>query len=433
MKGGIVMKRLIFPIFCLAAAVACSAPQITIDRVQQRYPWNGCVDIDYTVSGIETTHDANDYFVSFSVSTGGVTTVCSNFLTYAGCDLPSANGSHRVTWDTAADGYAALVPEGSVKVALTYDVGTLSDSTYMVVDLSAGTAGPYPVRFIRTDMPTSVFNRALYKTSRLVLKRVPAGSFWMGVGTTDSTANRYGNITDWSGVSRQYVQLTEDYYLAIFETTAQQYKLITGTNLAAKDAATAPKFDFLWNAAIPDAPFDNLSERATCRGRRVSGFSLPTEAQWERACRAGTLTTYCNGKNYTGQQVADKTVYGSFCMCTHTKDYGPAVSRNGQGHALVGQFAPNAWGFYDMAGNVAEWCGDWHGAYPTPPEGTAWDETNPLVNPIGPGTGTIHCLRGGCFDGGWNVIASGARQAVPSSPTSNNAYRNGFRYALTVR
>ena len=413
--------------------VASSAPQIVIDRVQQRYPWNGYVDIDYTVSGIEATHDANDYFVSFSVTTGGVTTACSNFLTYAGCDLPSANGSHRVTWDTAADGFAALATEAQVGAALTYDVGTLSDSTYMVVDLSAGTAGPYPVRFIRTDMPTSVFNKDLYKTSRLVLKRVPAGSFWMGEGTTSTTINRYGNITDWSGVSRQYVQLTEDYYLAIFETTAQQYKLIRGVNLEAKDAATAPKFGFLWTDSIPDSPFSDLSARATCRGRPVSGFSLPTEAQWERACRAGTLTTYHNGKNYTGQQVADNRVYGNFCMCANTKDYGPAVSKCGQGHALVGQFAPNAWGFYDMAGNVAEWCSDWYDDYPAPPEGMAWDETNPLVNPTGPETGTIHCIRGGCTDGGWNVIASGRRQAVPKTPEANNKHRNGFRYALTVK
>jgi formylglycine-generating enzyme required for sulfatase activity len=427
------MKRLIFSISCCAAMVACSAPQIVIDRVQQRYPWNGYVDIDYTVSGIEATDDANDYFVSFSVTTGGVTAVCSNFLTYAGCDLPSANGSHRVTWNTVADGYAALVPDGSVKASLTYDIGTLSDSTYMVVDLSAGTAGPYPVRFIRTDMPTSVFNKDLYKTSRLVLKRVPAGSFWMGVGTTEWTVDRYGNITEWSGVSRQYVQLTEDYYLAIFETTAQQYKLIVGTSLATKDSATAPKFGLFWNETVPDQPFNNLSTRATCRGRQVSGFSLPTEAQWECACRAGALTTYYNGKNYTGQQAADKTMYGNFCMCTDTGTYGPTVSKNGQGHALVGQFAPNAWGFYDMAGNVAEWCSDWYAAYPAPPEGMAWDETNPLVNPTGPETGTIHCLRGGCFDGGWNVIASGKRQAVPSTTTSNNAYRNGFRYALTVK
>ena len=431
------MKQLIFTISFLAAAAAFAAPQILVDRVQQRYPWNGLVDIDYTVSGIEATHDANDYFVSFSVTTGEVSVACSNFLTYAGCDLPSANGSHRVTWDTAADGYEALVTAGTLKATLTYDVGTLSDSTYMVVDLSAGTAGPYPVRFIRTDLPTSVFNRDLYKTSRLVLKRIPAGSFWMGVGTTASTSGKYGNITAWDGVSRQYVRLTEDYYLALFETTAQQYKLVTGTALAAKDAQTAPKFGFLWGLSIDTAPFNNLSSRAVCRGQAVTGFSLPTEAQWERACRAGTLTTYYNGKNYTGQQVADNKMYGNFCMCAWTSTYGPKVAMNGQGHALVGQFPPNDWGFYDMAGNVIEWCSDWFGDYPTPPEGKAWDELNPLVNPTGPATqpekDPIHCARGGCSDAGWNNIASGKRQAFPGTPGSGNAYRNGFRYALTVK
>ena len=427
------MKQLIFSISFLTAAAAFAAPQIVVDRVQQRYPWNGLVDIDYTVSGIEATHDANDYFVSFAVVTGATTVVCSNFLTYAGCDLPSANGSHRVTWDTAADGYEALVASGSVKATLTYDVGTLSDSTYMVVDLSAGTTGEYPVRFIRTDLPTSVFNRDLYKTSRLVLKRIPAGSFWMGVGTTASTSGKYGNITEWDGVSRQYVQLTDDYYLALFATTAQQYKLITGTALGNKDAPMAPKNSFWWGSTIAAAPFDNLSNRTICRGQPVTGFSLPTEAQWERACRAGTLTTYYNGKNYTGQDDKNTSWMGAFCMCTKTAAFGPAVKKNNQGQAYVGQFPPNDWGFYDMVGNVCEWCSDWYAAYPTPPEGKAWDESNPLVNPTGPETGTVHCLRGGCMDSGWNVIASGIRQAAPGGITDGNAYRNGFRYALTVK
>ena len=430
------MKQLVFSISFLAFAAAFAAPQIVVDRVQQRYPWNGLVDIDYTVSGIEATHDANDYFVSFAVVTGATTVVCSNFLTYAGCDLPSANGSHRVTWDTAADGYEALVASGSVKATLTYDVGTLSDSTYMVIDLSAGTTGEYPVRFIRTDLPTSVFNRDLYKTSRLVLKRIPAGSFWMGVGESTGVANKYGNITAWDGVSRQYVQLTDDYYLALFETTAQQYKLITGTAVQAKEVQRGPKFGFWWATTIAAAPFENLSNRTVCRGRPVTGFSLPTEAQWERACRAEVLVTYCNGQNFTGQSAKLNEMLGKFCMCKETGYYGPAVVTDGQGHAVVGQFSPNAWGFYDMTGNVCEWCSDWYAAYPVPPEGKSWDESNPLVDPTGPTTqpegNPIHCLRGGCSDSGWN-ISSGHRQAFPGTPTSNNAYRNGFRYALTVK
>lgn len=428
------MKQLLFSISVLAAAAAFAAPQVIVDRVQQRYPWNGMVDIDYTVSGIEATHDANDYFVSFAVVNGETTVACSNFLTFAGCDLPSANGSHRVTWDTAADGYEALVTSGSLKATLTYDVGTLSDSAYMVVDLSAGSAGPFPVRFIRTDLPTSVFNRDLYKTSRLVLKRIPAGSFWMGVGESTGVANKYGNIMAWDGVSRQYVQLTDDYYLAIFETTAQQYKLVTGTALGAKDAPMAPKYGFWWGPEIDTAPFDNLSSRTVCRGQPVTGFSLPTEAQWERACRAEVLVTYCNGQNFTGQSAALNNILGNFAMCVQTAAFHSSeVEKNDQGHALVGQFPPNNWGFYDMAGNACEWCSDWYAAYPTPPEGQSWDESNPLVNPTGPETGTIHCLRGGCMDGGWNVLASGARQAFPGTPGSGNAYRNGFRYALTVK
>ena len=89
----------------MAAEAAFATPQLTIDRVQQRYPWNGLVDVDYTISGMTMPAD-HLLRVKFSYPTAETTetVIASNFLEYAFCDLPTENGTHRITWDSAADG-----------------------------------------------------------------------------------------------------------------------------------------------------------------------------------------------------------------------------------------------------------------------------------------------------------------------------------------
>ena len=418
------------PLLLALAAVpviASAEPSLTVDRVQQRYPWDGAVDIDYTISGYGAGVDPNDYTVAFSFTTvtNGVpvSKTLANFQTYASCDLPNTAGPHRVTWNGADDGCRGLFSTNvSFTGTLYREATTASEAAYMIVDVSAGpSAAAYPVRYASDAVDASQFNKDLYKTTRIALKRIPAGSFWMGEGVVNASNNRNGNVAP-ASARRQYVQLTQDYYLAIFETTHSQYYLVCGGSAS---TAMTPKRNVFCGATVDTAivNFNNrLSEKATCRGAAVTGFSLPTEAQWERACRAGTLSSVYTGVNINLQTDAT-AINGALCSCNRSVP---------QTYRSVGSYDPNPWGFYDMYGNACEWCSDFYGAYPAPPEGMSWDETNPLVNPRGPETGTIHCIRGGCSDSGWNVIISGQRQNFPGTPTSSNHNRNGFRVALTL-
>ena len=109
------------------------------------------------------------------------------------------------------------------------------------------------------------------------------------------------------------------------------------------------------------------------------GCRLPTEAEWEYACRAGTTTPFNTGENLT---TAQANYDGNYPYNSN-----PAGIYRGKALA-VGSFAPNEWGLYDMHGNVWEWCSDWYAAYPTTPQ----------VNPKGPSTGSFKTYRGGCFE-----------------------------------
>ena len=144
-------------------------------------------------------------------------------------------------------------------------------------------------------------------------------------------------------------------------------------------------------------------------GRLPSGYeyTLPTEAQWEYACRAGTTTALNSGKDLTNGT-----------QCSEMGEVGWYSYNSGEKTHPVGQKKPNAWGLYDMHGNVLEWCLDWNGDYPLAP----------VTDPTGPDNGTSRVIRGG----GWNFIAGGCRSASRSNygPTYNS-YFCGFRVALS--
>jgi len=163
------------------------------------------------------------------------------------------------------------------------------------------------------------------------------------------------------------VTLTKDFFLDATDVTQGQYEALMGTNpsefkVAGKDA---PVENVSWDLAM--AFCQKLTERERAAGRLPAGyiFTLPTEAQWEYACRAGTTTPYA------GDPV-EMSWYGD--------------NSGGQTHP-VGTKLPNAWGLYDMSGNVYQWCLDWYGKYPG---GAVKDWT-------GPATGKAHVLRGGAW------------------------------------
>ena len=118
------------------------------------------------------------------------------------------------------------------------------------------------------------------------------------------------------------------------------------------------------------------------------GFRLPTEAEWEYACRAGTTTPFYTGDNLT---TAQANYNGNYPYNNYPP--GEFIGRT----LPVGSFDPNGWGLYDMHGNVCEWCNDWYDLYPS-------DEQ---TNPQGPPSGTFRVFRGG----GWRNYARLCRSA----------------------
>ena len=142
-----------------------------------------------------------------------------------------------------------------------------------------------------------------------------------------------------------------------------------------------------------------------------AGGRLPTEAEWEYACRAGTTTPFNTGDNLTSSQANYDGNYpygnnakGVYLECTQP----------------VGSYAPNAWGLYEMHGNVWEWCSDWYDNY----------ASSAIINPQGPSTGSLRTLRGGS----WYRYAWSCRSANRSfNKSDNHNSKIGFRMAASLQ
>ena len=340
------MRKPHFLFLCGAMGIiaCCPAATVTLDRVQQRYPWNGLVDIDYTISGMTEGDDPCTFTVSFPIqaTVDGVprTVVPRHFLTAAPCDLPVTNGSFRVTWNSAADGGEALfrATGASVKAVLEQEVVAKADADYAIVDISAGSgAAQWPVRFVRApDLPSSAFLHARYQTDYLVFKRVRAGTtFRMGTGTDDNVS-----------INKNWflAHLTDDYLLGLFPVTAAQHARLVGGAASSSRVMAVSK----WASIVASTgPLTNLCAKAVAGGAAVTGFSLPTEAQWEYVARAGS-----------------EAALGGI-PATEWPDYA-WYERNSSstGNHPVGEKKPNPWGFYDLFGPTLESCLDHYAAYP---------------------------------------------------------------------
>lgn len=226
------------------------------------------------------------------------------------------------------------------------------------------------------------------------------GTFTMG-----SPASESGRDND---EIQHQVTLTKGFWLGKYEVTQAQWHAVMGTDPSHFKDSQRPVEHVSYNDALEFCR--RLTEKERLEGK-LSGkyrYTLPTEAQWEYACRAGTKTALYNGKEFSESNLNEVAWYGN--------GSGSGGSANGQTH-IVGQKKPNAWGFYDMHGNVWELCLDWFGNYPT----TA------VTDPVGPNKGTRHVNR----SGGWYEDARFCRSADRgSSAPDGHAASLGFRLAL---
>jgi formylglycine-generating enzyme required for sulfatase activity len=226
---------------------------------------------------------------------------------------------------------------------------------------------------------------------------IPAGDFMMG-----SPTNEVGHSDD---ETLHQVKIAKGFWMGKYEVTQKQYAAVMGTNPSQFDLGGSYPVDTVsWDDAV--AFCTKVKERAGLEMR------LPTEAEWEYACRAGTTTAY-----YTGDTKADLARAGCF---NGNAERGIKIwkwDRRRQEPRSVGWHQPNAWGLYDMHGNMWEWCADWYGPY----------DVGMVENPTGPVTGNVRVLRGGS----WDFLARCCRSAYRYwyDPSFRDHY-DGFRCVL---
>ena len=256
------------------------------------------------------------------------------------------------------------------------------EKRYCVIDVSSGpSSSQYPVRYER-----SIPEQA--KTTQIVLRWLPAGRYKMG--------------------NERMVTLTKPFYIGVFEVTQAQYTQVMGSNPSQFKGSTRPVECVSYymirglgaGAGWPaSSAVDADSFLGRLRARTGLDFDLPTEAQWEYACRAGMTTEYCNGDTEND-----------------LKQVGRYNGNGGESsqHAVVGSYQPNAWGLYDMHGNVWEWCLDWHDSL----------DADSATDPVGAASGSGRVWRGGS----WRDNARNCRSANRSySFPSHASYYDGFR------
>jgi WD40 repeat protein/formylglycine-generating enzyme required for sulfatase activity len=225
------------------------------------------------------------------------------------------------------------------------------------------------------------------------LRLIPAGKFLMGAA--DEETEPFA-----SAKPRHLVHIRNHFLLGIHEVTQKQYQQIVGNNpsqfkTGAGGGPDHPVEKVTWAEAV------DFCKKLSSRPEEIAAgrtYRLPTEAEWEYSCRAGSDDWFHYGRN-------PKLL----------PEYGWSGDKEGGTHP-VGQLKPNAWGLHDMHGNVSEWCHDWYSA--------GYYAESPTDNPSGPASGTEHAARGGSFGNHFVAVRSFVRGGV--SPTWRQ-HTLGFR------
>lgn len=393
---------------CLASSVYVSSV-----TARQRYPWNGKVDVEFELSSTRS-----NVVVNLSAVNQADWTVLpmNSFESIDGTHLTSPlivhPGKNQIVWDAPADLPAGFKAQSlSIKVSAVSGV-TPQEKLFCVIDLSGGTAAStFPVYYLNA-IPVGGWTDE-YKTTKLVLRRIPSGTFSMGHCGPEKTDPYYDRFTN------DTVTLTRDFYIGVFEVTQKQYELVMGNNPSVYQGDLRPVEGVSYNMIRGSDkgslfPSDEKYRYSADAGsflaviREKSGLvslDLPTSAQWEYACRAGTVTMFSDGVYYSEENDLDT---GSFVRGKHLGRYRDTQD-DGRGgvseHTDVGLYQPNNWGLYDMYGNVCEWCLDWC-PLPAPYSGADLQNSGSgkglvLTDPLGKPEGTYRTLRGG----GWCTVS----------------------------
>jgi formylglycine-generating enzyme required for sulfatase activity len=251
------------------------------------------------------------------------------------------------------------------------------------------------------------FARTVTNSIGMKLNFIPPGEFWMGTPDED-TATRYDERP------RHKVRITRPFYMGIYPVTQEQFRKVAGSVPSWFGEARGGRLDWPvenvpWETAVSYCHMlSNLAEEKRA-GRR---YRLPTEAEWEYACRAGTSTRFAFGDLITAEQAA----------------FGRGGPGQGGHPVPVGRYAPNRFGLYDVHGNVWQWCADWYDR--------KYYTYSPQDDPQGPGTfpqylraeypNGLKVKRGGAYGEPLFWCRSAARMPAGAEITERNPL-TGFR------
>ncbi len=242
---------------------------------------------------------------------------------------------------------------------------------------------------------------------RMVL--IPAGTFLMG--SPESEAERDSDET------QHEVTISKDFWMNQYEVTQGEWEAVMGSNPSGFKGTNLPVEQVSWYEVIEYCnkrseqegltPAYKINGNNVTWNRNANGYRLPTEAEWEYACRAGTTTPFSTGNNLTTSQA------------NYNGNYpynGNAKGTYREKTTAAGSFAANPWGLYDMHGNVWEWCWDWYGSY----------ESGSQTDPVGAASGSYRVERGGS----WGSSAAYVRSAYRSINSPDGRFNDlGFRVA----
>ncbi len=356
----------------LTALISVGALADTVSGVTatQHWPWDGKVDISYTLTA--TTQKTTPVFtVSFQGRVGDKEPFDLTTLEGDGSvGLTLGAGEKRIVWDASKDAPGTKTDDFTIAVTAE-DVTDQAD--YLKLDL---------ITYKMTN-ETSEPTDPKAKYQQIWFRRVENGTFTMG-----SASNETGRSSD--DLDEHNVTITKAFYIGIYELTVSQYNTIESTGDSKITRPKAIDYDSLrgitYGATWPtksDFRVDAKSFFGLLRSKTGNGivFDLPTEAQWEMACRAKGDGTYWGSGVWN-----DGSAIQGTDPDTNLNDLGWYKSNSNDQLQIVGDKTPNSIGLYDMHGNISELCLDYMGS-----------DITETVDPKGPAKGKDRVAKGGAF------------------------------------
>lgn len=372
--------------------------------------------------------------VTVDIQTNGVSIGAKNFRNIAGDvnkEIQPA-GVHMITWEAEKSWEGHKVSNATAKVCAWV---ISAPPPYMAIDLRLPSQNDNLRWYTSEDALPEGIESDIYRSSILVMRKIyqPEGGEWI-MGSPECE-NYRGTGRDGFGLENYHrVTLTNDYWMSVFQITQKQWTLVMNVN---ESPSYFKKEGEAWwmsrpveqvsyqdirgtdvNSQYPIDSYDNNSFMGRISSLTGLSFDLPTEMQWEYACRAGTDTSLNNGKNLTENKrdpELDKLGRYGYNGGKVPVDWGLDNAKPddpNHGTTRVGSYLPNNWGLYDMHGNVWEYCLDWY------------SEDIQGLNGIPPASGGKRILRGGTCQADPSRCRSASRGNI--KPDVQDRYA-GFR------